>query len=514
MKEPEESRYIHISYTLDKGDYQWTPFANIAIIGDNGFDGSKYDGIRYRYRGDAHQLLFETSDITDNCWYQRKTEESNGWRTVTIAFERDIRQDSWGEQKPFNAALLSQLSWRVNGESGDTGSLSIDQIEFVESIEFVKQFNLQIHEPEIPDRIEAQEWNGRSLVQRRTEQYLSRGVNLPNWLEEDKEWDGVFKYDRSDIERYAEQGYNAIRFPIDLDKWVIDRDEVVAGTKPFAIDSTLFTIIDSLEQWTAQNSLSLTIDYHQYDGSLNITSVADTGYRKMVAELWKAVAHYYSSNEREDIFYELTNEPGIAEFIPNNLWREMASEMLDSIRSVDQFHSVIYGESRWYDRDELLNNDLFAAEDTNIIYVFHYYEPFIFTHQGAPWAEQDETRNVPFPYSEEAWTTEYLDFGILRETPLWIKSRFHYYYREGNVNRIYNDIAEMKNWAVANGVPIICNELGVYDKSSQLQDRVNWFTAIGEIFTEMEIGYAIWFGQNDKNGDLIPGIAEPLGLNE
>ncbi len=77
---------------------------------------------------------------------------------------------------------------------------------------------------------------------------------------------------------------------------------------------------------------------------------------------------------------------------------------------------------------------------------------------------------------------------------------------------MYNDIAEVKKWAIKNNVPVVCNELGVYEKSSLLEDRVNWFTAIGEIFGELGIGYGIWFGQFDENEDLIPGIAEPLRL--
>ncbi len=514
LESSKESRYLNITCTLDQGEYQWAPYASITLSQPSGFNGSSYDGIRYRYRGDSHFLYLETSDITDNCWHQYHADYSDEWRTVTLSFEREINQDSWGIQTPFKPENISQLSWRLVGESGDTGSLSIDQIEFISSIPYENQYDMQILPPEIPERVQADQWNNASQVQQRVDSYLGRGVNLHNWLEANEPWDGVFKYDRSDIERYASQGFTAVRFPIDLDLWVVNRDDVVAGTKSFQIDSTLFSIIDSMESWTAQNNLSLTIDYHQYDGSLNKLSVDDSGYRKMVAELWKSVAHYYASNEREDLFYELTNEPGISESFPNSSWREMANEILDSIRSVDQFHSVLYGEARWYDRDVLMSSELFASEDTNIIYIFHYYEPFVFTHQGASWADQNETKQVPFPYSEDSWSTEFSHFGVLDNTPRWIKNKFHEYHKFANSNTIYNDIAEMKNWAVANGVPIICNELGVYDKSSQLQDRVNWFTTIGEIFSELEIGYAIWFGQYDKSGNLIPGIAEPLGLNE
>ena len=38
-------------------------------------------------------------------------------------------------------------------------------------------------------------------------------------------------------------------------------------------------------------------------------------------------------------------------------------------------------------------------DDPNIIYTFHYYDPFIFTHQGATWSAKGlpELKGVPFP---------------------------------------------------------------------------------------------------------------------
>jgi len=510
----EESRFVTFTYELDRGDYEWDPYVNLALSNQGGFDGADYEGIRYRYRGDAHTVQLELYRINDWCFHEAEVAQSDEWRTINISFERDVRQPQWGNTVPFDPSNIRTLSWRVLGETGETGSVSIDHVEFVKSMPYQKLFDMEILPAEIPERIAVGEWSNESVVHQRVQKYLSRGVCLHNWLEEDEPWDGVFEYDREMIKKYSEQGFNALRFPIDLDRWVVDRDEVAAGTKEFTIDSTLFEILDSMEIWTGLYGLSFTIDYHQYDKSLSIRTVGDEGYRKMVAQLWKSVAHYYNANEREDIFFELTNEPGIMDDIPNSAWREMAQEMLDSIRSVNEFHSVLYGESRWYDRDKLISNELFAPEDTNLIYVFHYYDPFVFTHQGASWAGSNSTGNVPFPYSEERWSTELRDFGVSDGTEEWIKQSFLDYYQNGNANKMFNDVAEVKNWAITNNVPVVCNELGVYEKSSQVQDRINWFTTIGDIFTELEMGYGIWFGQFDENEDLIPGVAEPLGLKE
>ncbi|MGL1255177.1 hypothetical protein ACSTLX_26070, partial [Vibrio parahaemolyticus] len=49
--------------------------------------------------------------------------------------------------------------------------------------------------------------------------------------------------------------------------------------------------------------------------------------------------------------------------------------------------------------DELKN--LGRISDSRTLYTFHFYEPFIFTHQGADWeAEKTYITGIPYPYKE------------------------------------------------------------------------------------------------------------------
>jgi licheninase len=45
------------------------------------------------------------------------------------------------------------------------------------------------------------------------------------------------------------------------------------------------------------------------------------------------------------------------------------------------------------------------------------------------------------------------------------------YYRTGNRQALRNQIIAAKRWAVANNVPVICNQFGAYDQTSRLEDR-------------------------------------------
>ena len=35
---------------------------------------------------------------------------------------------------------------------------------------------------------------------------------------------------------------------------------------------------------------------------------------------------------------------------------------------------------------------------------------------------------------------------------------------------------------------------------------------MGEIFTELDIAWQVWFGVFDEEGNLLPGLGESLGL--
>ncbi|KMQ51939.1 Endo-1,4-beta-glucanase [Chitinispirillum alkaliphilum] len=503
-----------VEYVLDKKEYQWDPYVTLSLRPNTPlYDASEFDGIMYRYKGDAHVFIAETDLVTDWAHHEFKVPSSSDWKTVQISFNRDLNQPNWGKQIPFPPKRISGFAWRVNGKTGDSGSFMVEYFYLKKQIPFTPRNDMKILEPEIPDLIEVSTKSITNPLHEKAKRYLTKGVNLTNWLEVDVPFTGEYVYDGARIDKFASQGFKGIRLPIDLDKWVINRDDVIAGTEPFTLDSTLFEIIDSLLLWTNRNNMSLTIDYHQYDGSLNRNTVIDPGYRAMAANCWKAVAYFCATIDRDDIFFELTNEPGIYDDVPNDQWRILAQEMLDSIRKVNTRHTVIYGESRWYDIEVLVQNTPFAPDDGNIIYAFHFYEPFIFTHQGASWAEGlEHSKNTHFPYSKDSWSTELSHFGISDAAPQWVKSQFQEYYRHGNKNAMMNKIIPAKNWAIEHNVAIICNEFGAYQVQADQNSLVNYFTAIIDIFSELDIPWAVWFGTFDNNNDLLPGMEQALRL--
>jgi endoglucanase len=505
---------LQFAYALDKGTYKWDPYVAVGFdFGGNGFDATAFAGFSYWYNGPAHRVRIEISGVTDHDYHSMSSVDSRGaWKQVVVDFA-EVLQEGWGVPVDFDAQDIHNITWEIKGRTGDSGTMMLDNIYFEKTIEYEIQNDMVLRDPEIPTEDTIGNVYVNTPLNERTMKYLTKGMNFTNWLEQDRFDGNNWTYDKEDVIRHAQQGFLGIRLPVDLDLYVIQRDSVVAGLKELQVDSLLWVVLDSMELWTAQNNLSLTIDYHQYDGSFTGTTVKDAGYREMASHVWKKVAEHFASNTREDLFYELTNEPNLGadnDKISSADWRVLAQQMIDSIRTVDATRPIIFGETDFYSMDLLAKSEPFA--DENIIYAFHFYDPFIYTHMGASWTGMATTRNIPFPYTKEEWNTEFRYFGVQPSTAAWIKNGFRNYYKQGNKTYLKNRLIPIKRWAYEHQVPLICNEWGAYQKNAKNEHLNNFNRTMGEIFEELDIAWQVWFGIFDTEGNLLPGISESMKL--
>lgn len=508
---------LQVDVQLNKGTYQWSPYYAFATNIENttSLNPSDFAGVSYWHKGVAHKFEVHTPDITDYDQYQIQVAASDEWKLVTIEFAM-MNQEGWGKKTPLDLDNSIKLVWNLKETSGN---FQLDNIRFVKEIKYVKQNNMEILPASIPEPV-AVKGNVTSALNDLSKKYLTKGMNLDSWAEAGKirstnpnDW----KYNEATIKLQAEQGILGIRFPIDLDLYIVDHFKVLSGEKKtIEIEPILFTLLDSMNVWTKRYGLSYTVDYHAYDGSYNRAASKDPAFREAVSSLWGIIAQHFVNEKRPDLFFELTNEPGLSlaegEFIDQADWTLLAQMMIDSIRKVDKTRPIIFGDTKWYSLDELIKNK--PLKDDYVIYCFHMYDPFVFTHQGASWANMGTTKNIPFPYSPERWSTEYRDFGITEGTPQWVKDLMDKYYREANKQFIKNRLASVKNWAYDHKVPLICNEWGALPNTAKIEDLNAYFKTMGEIFREMDISWQVWFGIMDSEKKLLPGMAEALDLKK
>lgn len=512
---------FQVNYTLDKGDYPYDPYVAIGVAISKE-DFSKIGGIHYCYKGGKHTVRVETSDVTDFDVHGTQMPASTAaWKCVDIKF-RDLAQEGWGVYVPFNKENINQISFHIKGGTKVTsGSLIIDNFAFLDEDALPADVaDLTINAPSIP-AVTIGDIAIDNPLQEKAMKYLNKGVNFTNWLEEaDGKFDGTFEFGEKDIKLLAENGFKSIRLPIDLDLYVTNKKDFLAGkaTELTFDDDTLFLVLDSFDKWTKENNMSFVIDYHEYDNSYNVTSAKDSTYIKMMAGVWKHVAEHFVASEREDIFFELLNEPDMsAGKVTAAQWTVAAQAMIDAIREVDKKHTILFGDAQWYSMSLLAKRTPFA--DDNIIYVIHTYEPFVFTHQGGSWTDYAAVKNIPFPYDPAKWSEYSADFGVNAGNKGKVLSPIKQYYKTGSKEFILSKVLPAKNWAVTNNVPIIINEFGALRDKSDAESVLNYYKAMAEICDTLQIPWTHWgytggFSVVDNDGKLYEGLAEAMKLTE
>lgn len=217
--------------------------------------------------------------------------------------------------------------------------------------------------------------------------------------------------------------------------------------------------------------------------------------------------------DADRVFFEILNEP---EGRDRYRWYGVEAKLAAAIREGAPEHTIIATGAHWSDDDDLVF--LEPLRDANVIYAFHFYESHIFTHQGATWSANywHELKGVPYPSTPEnvqAAAAEVPDavhrLAVIR-----------YGLDRWNAERIDAEIGQVAAWAGHWGVPVICNEFGVYRKNAEPKDRVAWLSDVRTALEKRGIGWAIWdyhdgFGVvNTENGEPVPDEAtvRALGL--
>ena len=513
---------LQVNYTLDKGEYEYDPYVGwgLQIAPDDA--NARFGGITYWYKGGAHEVHIETSDVLDYDVHLAKMPASRTWKQAVVRF-KDLVQGGWGAEVPFEAKNIMAISFQAKGNRTKvvSDSLFIDNIYLQDSSEVEKDKpDMEIKDPVIPEvTFTEAEITVTNPLQEKAMKYLNKGVSFTNWLEDANGKFKKFEFGEKDIQILAESGFKSIRLPIDLDLYATNRDAFVKGTDAELKfdDDTLFMVLDSFVEWTGKHNMSFVIDYHEYDNSYNSTSAKDSNYVKMMAEVWKHVAAHYAENTREDVFFELLNEPDMSDGkVTAAMWTTAAQAIIDAIRTVDQTHTLLFGDAKWYSITELAKRTPFA--DNNIIYVIHTYEPFAFTHQGGSWTDYATIKGLPFPYDPAKWSTVSGDFGVTASTKAYVKTAIKDYYKTGNKEAILEQMLVAKKWAATNNVPVILNEFGALNLRSTAESRINYLTAMREICDTLQIPWTHWGYTGNfsviENGKLIEGLDKALGVGK
>lgn len=334
---------------------------------------------------------------------------------------------------------------------------------------------------------------------------FKKGVNLTNWFQTNGPRQIHFtKYDRVDFENIKSLGADVVRLPINLHSMAINEVD-------YRLDPLFLSFLDKVMNWAEELEINLILDNHTFDPAQSISeNIGD-----VLIPIWENLAGH-CKNRSKYIYYEILNEPyGIDDVI----WNNIQIEVVNAIRNIDSNHTIIVGPAGW----NSYNNLKFMPEysDTNLIYTFHFYDPFLFTHQGASWTVPSlvSLKNIPFPYN-----TSKMPAFLSNFEGTWVQYAFDNYHFDGTISRVRDLIDIAVNFSNERNVPIFCGEFGVYMPNSNENDRVFWYHIVRSYLELNNIAWTSWdyhggfglfnqFGNDLFDHDLNINLLNALGFN-
>jgi endoglucanase len=334
---------------------------------------------------------------------------------------------------------------------------------------------------------------------------FSRGVNITGWFQVNSPGQIQFtKFTRQDIVNIKGLGCDVIRLPVNL-------HSMTSGTPSFTLDPLYVSFLDSVINWCEDLKMYLIIDNHSFDPSIDTSP--DVG--NILIKVWSQTAAHLKDRS-EYILFEILNEP---HGITTSAWGTIQNQVIGAIRQKDIKHTIVVGGSGYNSYSELANLPIYP--DTNLLYTFHFYDPFMFTHQGASWTDPSMVplAGVPFPYNASSMPA---CPSSLKGT--WIESSLNSYHSEGTVSHVKQLIDIAINFRNNRNVKIFCGEFGVYIPNSPAADRSYWYESVRQYFEDNNIPWTSWdykgsFGLFNKGSnelfdhDLNTTLLQALKLN-
>jgi aryl-phospho-beta-D-glucosidase BglC (GH1 family) len=259
--------------------------------------------------------------------------------------------------------------------------------------------------------------------------------------------------------------------------------------------------------------LLVLVDLHNEDRASELSPV----WQKAFLQFWADYAARLRHFDPEFTMFEVINEPVFHGREPE--WNMLNGQVTAAIRKNAPLHTIMTSGPNWGGIDGL--HKLKLLSDLNVVYSFHCYDPFAFSHQGATWAGPDvkPLRGVPYPSSPETVAPLLAD---LSRDPGSMQLLEKYGKENWNKAKLAARFKQGVEWGVHNNVPLYCGEFGVFPPYAKPEHRANWFRDFGQVLGANQIGWAVWgwdegFGLNRRyvqgKPEIDRTVATSLGLN-
>ena len=327
-----------------------------------------------------------------------------------------------------------------------------------------------------------------------------KGVDLGGWLSQgsyDREHLESFITEK-DIETIAGWGLDHVRVPVDYN--IFETDD---GT----LKNDGIEFVDKAVEWCGKYGLNIVLDVHKTFGFSFYSGDNENGFfdnpelQERFYRLWERLSQRYGKYS-DRMTFELLNE--VTDQAYSDKWNAIARKTIEMIRSYAP-DTLIFIGGYWNNSVDALK-DLEAPYDDKIVYNFHCYDPFLFTHQAAYWVdEMREDFRIDYPGDIKEYREKAVELDLTRiQDYLDIPDTG---FDAGYFERRFENAVKL---CEERGVALYCGEYGVIDRADP-QQILNWYKDINSAFVKFGIGRCTWnykekdFGLTDERMKPIIG---------
>ena len=299
-------------------------------------------------------------------------------------------------------------------------------------------------------------------------------VNMGNHLEAPNEGDWGRPIAAGDFADIAAQGFQTVRLPV--------RFSNHAGTAPpYTIDAAFMNRVEQVVDSARAAGLRVILDLHHYEDPQGNVFTDPAGQAARFAALWKQIGERFRTKDAT-VWFELLNEPH-ATLTHANL-RAVLDPALREVRLTNPTRPVVIGGESWSGINSLATLPL--PDDAYLVATFHYYDPFAFTHQGAPWVTPVMPTGVLFPSGTDA-----ADLAA--------------------------NVQKARDFIARTGRPLFLGEFGAYE-GIPLAQRVTYYATVHDAFAAAGVDSCAWAYTNTMplrdpaSGAWITQLLDAIGL--
>lgn len=327
---------------------------------------------------------------------------------------------------------------------------------------------------------------------------MSRGVNLHGWfagndkLVADDQHRLTF-INEVDVERIKNVGITNVRL-------CLSPDRLFDGNDPSQFkDQKVLSSLNSAVKMLLDADLSVTLVLFPND-AFKERLFRDPEFVHSFAIFWAALARNFKHVDPDYLFLEIINEPNFirfaAEFVtldPDDIeksaaekWGAVQEELLRAIRNEAPEHTIVLTCDNWSKIKNLVT--MKPADDSNVVYTVHIYDPYAFSHQGAEWdARVSGVSGLYYP-------TDLSNCKIIKEkiSPRSREIIETYCQTRWHRKRIERQIKSAVLWAKRHKVRLAVGEFGVYPRHVPPEQAAKYLRDVRTVIEKYGIAWCAW----------------------